>query len=352
MIGLQYRVIPIWFSNFAAIVVPEPGKVVEIWPKHFSTILTGNDKNCTANHVGIFQVPNQVIRAQFSNLFTTVMLRHEKVVKIWLKHFPAALIGNDKSCTPNNVCMFRVQNQVIRNRFSNLTAPVVLRPKKVVKIRLKHFSVVLTGNDKNYTQTVWICFGCKTEWSMLGFKLWLLLPSGLVQVIKLRPKKISGALTVNNKNCTTNCVGIFWVQNRVIRAQFLTLVALVVPGPENVIWAPFSTFYASVVPGPEKVIKIWHRHFSVVRMRNDKKCVPNSVRIFRVKIWVIRDRFSTFPAPVVTELVKVVKIRLKHFLAVVMGNDKNNAPNIVGMFRVQNRVIQARISPLPAPSHF
>jgi len=48
------------------------------------------------------------------------------------------------------------------------------------------------------------------------------------------------------------------------------------------------------------------------------------------------------PVPVVSGPGKVIKIRLKHFSAVLTGNNKNCTPNIVGMFRVQNGVIRAR----------
>ena len=72
---------------------------------------------------------------------------------------------------------------------------------------------------------------------------------------------------------------------------------------------------------------------------NNHKCVPNSDRIFRVKSQVTRDRFLTFPAPMVIGVVKVVKIRLKYFSAILMENDNNSTPNSVGMFRVQNQIV-------------
>jgi len=74
----------------------------------------------------------------------------EKVVKIWSKHFSAVLAGNDKNCTPNSVAMFQVQNLVIRGRFLAFPVPVAFRPEKIVKIQPKHFSTVLTRNDKNH----------------------------------------------------------------------------------------------------------------------------------------------------------------------------------------------------------
>jgi len=35
-----------------------------------------------------------------------------------------------------------------------------------------------------------------------------------------------------------------------------------------------------------------------------------------------------------------------------MQNDKKRIPNVVGMFRVQNRIIRAKFSTLPAPGMF
>jgi len=105
-----------------ALVVPVPGKVVKIRPKHFSTVLTGNDKNNTTNYVGMFRVQNRVIWARFSTLPTLVVLVPEKVIKIQPKLFLAIVATNDKNYTPNYVGMFLLQNRVIRPRCSNLVA--------------------------------------------------------------------------------------------------------------------------------------------------------------------------------------------------------------------------------------
>ena len=128
-----------------------PGKVIKIQLKQFLAILTRNDKNCTLNRVGIFRVQNQVIRAQFSILPAMMVFRLGKVVKIRPKHFSFVLTGNDKNYTLNRVGMFRVRNRVILARFSALLAPVVIRPGKVGNIRSKHFLAVLTENYKNCT---------------------------------------------------------------------------------------------------------------------------------------------------------------------------------------------------------
>jgi len=55
--------------------------------------------------------------------------------------------------------------------------------------------------------------------------------------------------------------------------------------------------HVMVVSGPGKVVKIGPKHFSVVLMRNEKKCNPNIGGMFRVQNRVIRTRFSTLPAP-------------------------------------------------------
>jgi len=200
----------------------------------------------------------------------------EKVVKIWQKHFSAIVMGNDKNCVQKSVGMFQVQNRVIRARFSTLPASVVPGPQKLVKIWPKHFSIVLTGNDKNFP---------------------------------------------------TNYEGI--------KCGYVS-------GKNRVIWSRFSTLPISVVPEPKKVVKIRPRHFSAVLMGNDKNCIQKSVGIIRVKNRGIRALFSTLPAPVVPRFGKVVKIRPKHFSAVLMENDKNCVQKSVGMFRVQNRLIRAR----------
>jgi len=97
-----------------------------------------------------------------------------------------------------------------------------------------------------------------------------------------------------------------------------------------------------VVIKPKKVVKIIPKHLSGVLTRN-------SAGLFRVQNRVIWAWFSTMAALVVLGPDKVVKNRSKHFSAILTTNDKNCTPNIVGMFKVQNQVIWARFSTLPAP---
>jgi len=128
---------------------------------------------------------------------------------------------------------------------------------------------------------VWVCFGCKTDSS--GFVCSRPAPvvSRPKKVVKIRPKHFSIVLAGNNKNYIPNTVGMFWVQNRVIRGR-LQLCS---------IWATL------VVSKFGKVIKIQPKHFSNVLTWDDKNCTPNSVGKFRVKDRFILSCFSTLLAP-------------------------------------------------------
>ena len=187
------------------------------------------------------------------------------------------------------------------------------------------------------------------------------------KVIKIQLKHFLAVPIRHYKNCTPKTVGMFRLLNRVIRPRFQLFLFRRFPGPKKswnffqehfysdewetkrnasqiesvyfgcqnwVIWARFPTFPARVWPRPEKVIKIQSKQFLVVPMGNDKKCTPKSVPMFRALNRVIWAPFLTFPAPVVLEPKKVVKIRPKHFFAILIGNDKNCTQKSVGMFRV------------------
>jgi len=145
--------------------------------------------------------------------------------------------GNDKNWTPKSVGMFRAQNRVIYASFSTFPPSMVPGPEKVINIWSRHFLAIRIGNDKK---------------------------------------------------CVPSNVGIFQVENRVIRARF-------------------STFPALVVPRPVKVIKIWQKHFSKMT-RNNKNCTPNCAGMFRVQ--------------------NRVKILLKHF-SVVLTKTIRFAPQTV-----------------------
>ena len=126
-------------------------KLRQIRPKHYSTVVMGNNKNCTSKSMGMFWVQNRVIRVQFLTFPPLVVFGLEKVAKSWSKLFSVVLMGNDKNCTVNCVDIFRVQNQVMRARFLTLPPLVVFGLGKVIQIWPKYFSAVLTTNNKNCT---------------------------------------------------------------------------------------------------------------------------------------------------------------------------------------------------------
>jgi len=148
-----------WFSTLVASVVLGLKNVVKIRPKHFLVVLIRSDKNCTSKSVSMFWPLNRVISDRFSTLPTEIDPGAKKVIKIWPKHFSVILMGMDKNYVLNSVGKFRVQNQVIRAGFSTFYADVTW-PIKVVKIRPKHFPIVLTENDKKCTRNC-VCFGCQ-----------------------------------------------------------------------------------------------------------------------------------------------------------------------------------------------
>jgi len=77
-------------------------------------------------------------------------------------------------------------------------------------------------------------------------------------------KTVFSSTNENDKNYTPNSVGMFWVQNRVIRARF-------------------STLRAPMVPGPGKDVKSRLKHFSTVVTENHKNCTQTVWVCFRCK---------------------------------------------------------------------
>ena len=104
-----------------------------------------------------------------------VVSGHGKVLKTWLKHFLAVMTGNDKNCTPNVVGMFRVQNEVFRARFSTLPAPglfmCVSDLEKSSKFDWNIFQLYWRETRRTTPQTLLVCFGCKKESVGAGFQL-------------------------------------------------------------------------------------------------------------------------------------------------------------------------------------
>ena len=68
---------------------------------------------------------------------------------------------------PNNVVIFRVENRVIRARFSTLPAWNLLQwctePEKSSKLDRESFKSYRRETIGITLKTVWVCFGCKTE---------------------------------------------------------------------------------------------------------------------------------------------------------------------------------------------
>ena len=184
------------------------------------------------------------------------------------------------------------------------------------------------GNDKNWTpKKCGYVSGCKPSHLGPVFNFACSGGTRTRKVVKTRTKLFSTVLMRNDKNCTPKSVGMFRMQNRVFQAQF-------------------STFPAAVVPGPGKLVKIQPKYFSTVLTENDMNCTTNYVGMFRVQNWVIRAQFSTLPYLVGLGPEKVVKIRTNQFSATLTANDKNCTLNCMSMFRLQNRVIRARLSTL------
>ena len=121
--------------------VPGPEKVVKIWRKLCLTVMMDNDKNCTPKSVYVSGTNPSHLGYVF-NFSCSDSIRTWKVVKTRPKHFSTVLTRNNKNCTRKIVSMFRVQNWVFWASFSTLPALVVPEPGKVVKIRPKQFSTI------------------------------------------------------------------------------------------------------------------------------------------------------------------------------------------------------------------
>ena len=161
-------------SSRPALVVPEPGKVVKIRPKHYLVVPIGNNKNLTQKKCRYVSGAKPSHLRPVFNFSSSSSARTWKVVKTRPKHFSTVLTRNDKNCTSKSVSMFRVRNRVFRARFLTLPTVVVPGPEKGVKIRPKYFSPVLTKNDMNITTNYVGMFRVQTESSGPDFSLYLL----------------------------------------------------------------------------------------------------------------------------------------------------------------------------------
>jgi len=188
----------------------------------------------------------------------------EESSKFNRKIFQSYWLQNDKNCVPDNVGIFRMQNRAIRARSSTFPAPVETRPGKVIKIRSNYLSTVLTENDRNCTRN---CVGTLVVPNVLIWAWFSTLAAPVVteprKVIKIWSKHFFAILMENDENCTPKSVGMFRALNRVI-------------------WVSVWTFHSLFVLGPETIVKIFLRLFLPVRIKNDKKCVPNSLDILHL----------------------------------------------------------------------
>ena len=105
--------------------VPVPEKVVKIGPKHCLAVLMGNNKNCTPKKCRYVSGTKSSNLGPVFNFSCSSGARTRKVVKTRSKHFSTVLTRNDKNCTSKSVGMFRVQNWVFRTRFSTWPTTVV-----------------------------------------------------------------------------------------------------------------------------------------------------------------------------------------------------------------------------------
>ena len=75
--------------------------------------------------------------------------------------------GKQQQMTENDVEKVWVQNLVIPGWFPTLTGFGAKSNENLTNF----FLAVLIGNDKNFDQKEWVCFGWKTKSSWLGFQL-------------------------------------------------------------------------------------------------------------------------------------------------------------------------------------
>jgi len=149
---------------------------------------------------------------------------------------------------------------------SNLSRPCGTEARKVFKTRPNYFSTVLTRNDRNFTTKCVVMFG---------------VPNGIIWV---RFSTLAGPLGWAQKS-RQNLTETFFCPTNAKRYELHPKkFEFVSSAKPTLICVPFSTFHGPVVPGLEKVIKISPRPFLPVRIKNYKKCVPNSVGISVVKI--------------------------------------------------------------------
>ena len=239
--------------------------------------MTRNDNNCTPNSLDMFRVQNRAIRTRFPTLPTPVVFEPEKVVKIWLKYFSVVLTENDNNCRPNNAHMFRVQNWAIGAWFSTLLALVVFGPRKVVKIQQISFSAILTRNDKNCTPNIVVYFESKLSHPSPNFNFACSGPSLVVSrpenIAKIRPIHFLVVLTEIDKNCTQTTWVFFRLENWVIQGQFSTL-----PARNLLRWCKIR-FRSRSRGGVNWTFKIFSQIWFVIEIENENSWFNQSTRV-------------------------------------------------------------------------
>jgi len=90
---------------------------------------------------------------------------------------------------------------------------------------------------------------------------------GLAKVVKIRLVQFKVVPTRKDKNCTSNSVGMFMVQNQVIGPSFQLCLLGACSGGVRA----------------RKICKNLTETFSAIAAGNDKNCTPNSVGMSRVQ---------------------------------------------------------------------
>ena len=106
-----------------------------------------------------------LLRARFGAAQT------RKVVKIRPKDFSTVLTKKDKNCTRKSVVMFRLQTDSSRPDFQLCLLLCYTVPKKSSKFDRNIFQLYWPKTIRAAPQTTWLCFCSKTEFSGPDFQL-------------------------------------------------------------------------------------------------------------------------------------------------------------------------------------
>jgi len=133
---------------------------------------------------------------------------------VYWVHFLSFSINTTKKCLGRVLTTFSSSNttEAGQEQVTLKIGPVWLR--FAPETYPKHCRYV-SGSKRNHSGPVF---------NFVYFGL-ILVVSKPGKVVKIQSKLVSTELTENDKNCTLNIVGMFWVQNGVIRARFSTFLA-------------------------------------------------------------------------------------------------------------------------------